>query len=317
MTSLEHLPILSADDVERALTRSQAAAALTRALRAGLEPSKDLQRSVLEVTGGQLLLMPSAGASAVGLKTVTLAAGNPSRGLPRIQGAYLLFGAETLELRAIMDGIAVTNLRTPAVSVAATAPLLTRFTRPIELVVFGAGPQAVGHVDALRAVDSVELADVTYVVRHPGRARAQLPPHATVVAADSADVAARLGRAQVVVCATSARTPLFDSAQLTDGTVVIAVGSHEPEARELDGPSMARAAVVVEDVRTALREAGDVVLAIREGHLHADDLIPMADVVRGTRTLPPDRTAVFKSVGMSWQDLVVAEELVEQHQRGT
>jgi ornithine cyclodeaminase len=268
------------------------------------------------VTGGQLLLMPSAGASAVGLKTVTLAAGNPSRGLPRIQGVYLLFGAETLELRAIMDGIAVTNLRTPAVSVAATAPLLTRFARPIELVVFGAGPQAVGHVDAIRAVDSVELADVTYVVRHPDRAREQLPPHATVVAADSTDVPVRLGRAQVVVCATSARTPLFDSADLTDGTVVIAVGSHEPEARELDGPLMAGAHVVVEDVSTALREAGDVVLAIREGHLHADELIPMADLVRGTRTLPPDRTAVFKSVGMSWQDLVVAEELIERHQRG-
>jgi ornithine cyclodeaminase len=210
----------------------------------------------------------------------------------------------------------VTNLRTPAVSVAATAPLLTRFARPIELVVFGAGPQAVGHVDAIRAVDSVELADVTYVVRHPDRAREQLPPHATVVAADSTDVPVRLGRAQVVVCATSARTPLFDSADLTDGTVVIAVGSHEPEARELDGPLMAGAHVVVEDVSTALREAGDVVLAIREGHLHADELIPMADLVRGTRTLPPDRTAVFKSVGMSWQDLVVAEELIERHQRG-
>ena len=316
MTSFEHLPILSAADVERALTRDRAAAALTRALRAGLEPGEDLERSVLDVAGGQLLLMPSAGAAAVGLKAVTLAAGNPGRGLPRIQGAYLLFGAETLELRAIMDGVAVTNLRTPAVSVAATAPLLTRFTRPIELVVFGAGPQAVGHVDAIRAIGSVELAGVTYVVRHPDRAREQLPPGATVIAADSPDVTARLGRAQVVVCATGARGPLFDSAHVMDGSVVIAVGSHEPDVRELDGSLMARANVVVEDVRTALREAGDVVLAIREGHLRADELIPMADVVRGARTLAPDRTAVFKSVGMSWQDLVVAEEIVEQHRRG-
>ncbi|ADI08905.1 ornithine cyclodeaminase [Streptomyces bingchenggensis BCW-1] len=210
----------------------------------------------------------------------------------------------------------MTNLRTPAVSIAATSPLLTRFTRPIELVVFGAGPQAVGHVEAVQACDSVELADVTYVVRRPDQAREQLPPHATVVSAEDPDVTARLERAHVVVCATSARTPLFDSAYLADSTVVIAVGSHEPEARELDGPLMARAHVMVEDVRTALREAGDVVLAMREGHLHADELIPMADVVRGTRTLPPERTVVFKSVGMSWQDLVVAEALIEQHQPG-
>ncbi|MFE2421937.1 hypothetical protein [Streptomyces hokutonensis] len=79
---------------------------------------------------------------------------------------------------------------------------------------------------------------------------------------------------------------------------------------------MARAHVVVEDVRTVLREAEDVVPANREVHLHVDGLIPMAVVVRGARTLPPDRTAVFKSVGMSWQDLVVAEEIIEQHLRG-
>ncbi|MFE2421938.1 hypothetical protein [Streptomyces hokutonensis] len=50
-------------------------------------------------------------------------------------------------------------------------------------------------MDAIRGVDSVELVDVVYVVRHPDRAREQLPPRAT-----------------------SARTPLFDSAHLTDGT---------------------------------------------------------------------------------------------------
>ncbi|MGH1554688.1 hypothetical protein ACRAWF_30520 [Streptomyces sp. L7] len=88
-----------------------------------------------------------------------------------------------------MDGIAVTNLRTPAVSVAATAPLLTGSRGPVELVVFGAGPQAVGHVDAIRAADSVELADVTPAAGPPtpNGPRAQLPPRATVVAADSPD----------------------------------------------------------------------------------------------------------------------------------
>ncbi|HEV3309020.1 MAG TPA: ornithine cyclodeaminase family protein, partial [Chloroflexota bacterium] len=164
---MRDLPILSADDVEQALTRGQAAEAVSRALQVGLEPSGDSERVIVELTSGQFLLMPSATTSSVGLKAVTVAAGNPSRGLPRIQGAYLLFGSETLELRAILDGIALTNLRTPAVSIAATSPLLARFIRPIEVVAFGAGPQAIGHVEALEACSSVELADVTYIVRRP------------------------------------------------------------------------------------------------------------------------------------------------------
>jgi ornithine cyclodeaminase len=88
--------------------------------------------------------------------------------------------------------------------------------------------------------------------------------------------------------------------------VVIAVGSHEPDARELDAPLLARATVVVEDIATALREAGDVVLAIAEGTLTPHDLVPMRHVLTGAITLPADRPLVFKSVGMSWQDLAVA-----------
>ena len=75
---------------------------------------------------------------------------------------------------------------------------------------------------------------------------------------------------------------------------------------------MARAHVIVEDVRTALREAGDVVLAARQGHLRPGDLIPLVDIVRGTRVLDGHRTVVFKSVGMSWQDVVVAEAVMER-----
>jgi ornithine cyclodeaminase/alanine dehydrogenase-like protein (mu-crystallin family) len=100
---------------------------------------------------------------------------------------------------------------------------------------------------------------------------------------------------------------VFDSTLLRDDAVVIAVGSHEPDARELDAALLGRATVVVEDVATALREAGDAVLAIAEGALTADDLVPMRDVVTGAVTPPADRPLVFKSVGMSWQDLVVAE----------
>jgi ornithine cyclodeaminase/alanine dehydrogenase-like protein (mu-crystallin family) len=155
---------------------------------------------------------------------------------------------------------------------------------------------------------------VTVIARDP--ARATLPAGAAVIAAG--DPAARpalheaLRAADVVVCATSARTPLFDADLIAPAAVVIAVGSHEPDARELPAALCARATVVVEDVATALREAGDVCLAVEENALRPADLVPMRDVVTG-RTVPdPDRPLVFKSVGMSWEDLVVAEAVLRR-----
>ena len=239
--------------------------------------------------------------AAAGVKVVTVAPDNPARGLPRIQAAYLLFDRETLALRAVLDGTALTTLRTPAVSVAAVLPALP--DRPLRVAVVGAGPQATGHVATLAAVRP--LAGATHLLRDPSRT----PLDAVRLGSAGADEALRA--ADVVVCATSARAPVFDSSLLRDGAVVVAVGSHEPDARELDAALLGRATVVVEDVATALREAGDVVLAIAEGALTADDLVPVRDVVTGAIPPPADRPLVFKSVGMSWQDLVVAAAVVE------
>ena len=131
--------------------------------------------------------------------------------------------------------------------------------------------------------------------------------------APHADAAAAVRAADVIVCATTARTPLFDAAAVRDDAVVLAVGTHEPDARELDGALLGRSTVVVEDVADGAARGGDVVLAIEEGHLGADRLVPLADLVTGRAAPDPGRPVVFKSTGMSWEDLAVAEALVRGH----
>jgi ornithine cyclodeaminase/alanine dehydrogenase-like protein (mu-crystallin family) len=274
--------------------------AVTDALRGGVDPATDPPRIPVGLTHGQFLLMPSQAAAGAGVKVVTVAPDNPGRGLPRVQAAYLLFDPDTLGLRAVLDGTALTTLRTPAVSVAAVLPRLP--DRPLRVAVVGAGPQATGHVATLAAVRRLER--VAYLVRDPSRT----PLDAVRLGSPQAGEALR--SADVVVCATSARSPVFESALLRDDAVVIAVGSHEPDARELDARLLGRATVVVEDVAAALREAGDVVLAIADGALTPADLVPMGDVLTGAATLPADGPLVFKSVGMSWQDLAVAAAVV-------
>ncbi|MER6425712.1 hypothetical protein [Streptomyces sp. NPDC001137] len=112
--------------------------------------------------------------------------------------------------------------------------------------------------------------------------------------------------ADLVACCTTARTPLFDGSLLPATATVVAVGSHEPEAREVDETAVARSTVVVEAMSAALREAGDVVQAIEAGALDPQSLVGLADLVRGKAELPPGRPRFFKSVGMAWEDLVVA-----------
>ena len=288
-------------DAVAALGPAAAVEAVAQALRGGLDPVDDPPRAAVGLSRGQFLLMPSETQAAAGVKVATVAPANPARGLPRVQAVYLLFDRETLTLRAVLDGTALTTLRTPAVSVAAVLPVLP--DRPLRVAVVGAGPQAVGHIRTLAAVR--RLTEVTYLVRDPART---CPVEAVRLNSTRSDEALRA--ADVVVCATSARSPLFDSTLLRDDVVVVAVGSHEPEARELDAALLGRATVVVEDVATALREAGDVVLAIAEGALTADDLATMRDLVTGAVPAPAGRPMVFKSVGMAWQDLVVAEAVL-------
>lgn len=295
------VPFVSAEQIASLVPPADAIDAIEQAVRT-IDPASDPARTVLAVPHGQLLLMPSA-AAGLGVKLATVASGNASTGMPRVHAVYALFDAETLAPQAILDGTALTTLRTPAVSVAAIKPALLVRDDPPRVVVFGAGPQGVGHVEALRSVS--DLADVTYVVRHPdGRDR--------TLEAGTDEAHAVLRAADVVVCATTARSPLFDSTLLSGDAVVIAIGSHEPDARELESALMARAQVVVEDVATAQRECGDVVQAIADDSLLPDSLVPMRDYVSGAVSPATDRPVVFKGSGMAWEDLAVARRIYDR-----
>ncbi|WP_298587856.1 ornithine cyclodeaminase family protein [uncultured Kocuria sp.] len=280
---------------------------IQKALVEGFDPATDPARTSAPAGSGHLLLMPSTISAWTGVKVASVAPDNPARGLPRIQAVYVLMDTATLTVRALLEGSALTALRTPAVSAVAADALAP--PDAAHLVVLGTGPQAVGHVRAFAGIR--DLARVTVVGRSPGKVRAVLEELSAlgpeIVAGTTGDVA----RADIVVCATSAPAPLFDGSLVRDGACVVAMGSHESDRRELDAGLMGRSLVVVEDVATALREAGDVVLAVEEGTLAGDALVPVRDVVTGAVARRDDAPNVFKGVGMSWQDLAVAVGVVD------
>lgn len=276
--------------------------AVQNALAGGLDPAQDIPRQVLAVANGQLLIMPTEASHFVGVKVASVAPGNQAIGRERIQGVYLLLDAATLTPIALYDGAAITTLRTPAVSAAAADYLASAAVE--HLVVFGSGPQAWGHIEAIRAIRSIER--VTIVARD--QARAELFAARVTTSGLSARVgtAADVATAQLIVCATTARSPLFDGASVPADCCIIAVGSHEADARELDSALVARSQIVVEDLATAQREAGDVIIALTEGVITPDHLVPLRDIVVGAVAVETKRPRIFKSTGMSWEDLVIA-----------
>ncbi|WP_228000202.1 ornithine cyclodeaminase family protein [Nocardia australiensis] len=302
------------DEIFELLPPAKAVEAIEAALHNGVNPAEDPPRTMTEVRNGQFLTMPSDIGVSAGVKIATVAPNNPGSGLPRIQGLYVLCDSTTLTPTALLDGPALTTSRTPAVSVAAVKSALTRRTTPVKMVVFGAGPQAVGHAETVTAaLAGVRgMAGITYVVRRPLNYSGLITSGVAVVGSDSSESRTAVREADVIVCATTASEPLFDSALIRDDAVVIAVGSHEPGVREIDSALCGRAQVVVEDVDTALRECGDIVMAIDEHAITAEQLLPMRDVVTGQITLADDRPVFFKGSGMSWEDLVVAQAVCDQ-----
>ncbi len=169
------LRLIGAEELRARLPMVDAIDALETAFRT-LDPGTGPLRTSLETPAGSLLVMPAFGEAGVGVKLVTLTSSNPGRGLPYIQAGYVLFDTVTQSPEAVLDGTALTALRTAAVSGLATRHLAREDAA--RLVVFGAGVQARAHLEAMCAVRSVtELVVVSRSagprgIPRPGRRRA-------------------------------------------------------------------------------------------------------------------------------------------------
>jgi ornithine cyclodeaminase len=306
-TDSKHIAIITADQVLENLPMQSAISALAAALEAGLDPEDSPARGTIPLKRGSFLLMPGEFGEYAGVKILTVAPDNYKQQLPRIQGNYLLFESATLRPLALIDGIALTCVRTPAVSALA----IDRLAKPEakSLTVFGTGPQAFYHVRAIAAVRSIEK--VTIIGRSASKTDLIVGALRREGYNAEAGSVAAVSNTDIVACCTSASEPLFDGSLVDDDAVVVAMGSHDRMARETDDVLAKRSVVYVEDVDTALREAGDVAIGVKNGTIGRADLKTLSSLVRDG-AVHRQGPALFKSVGMGWQDLVTASAIYEQ-----
>ncbi len=155
--------VVDAEELRSRLSMTAAIDALEEAFRLDDPGTAGPVRSSVDTRAGSLLLMPAAGSRGVGVKLVTLTEANPARALPFIHAVYVLFDAASQAPEAVVDGSALTALRTAAVSGLATRFLARPEAR--RLVLFGAGVQATAHLEAMTAVRPVEDVVVVRAIR--------------------------------------------------------------------------------------------------------------------------------------------------------
>ena len=234
---------LGYSEVMSAVAPRAAVEALREVLKSGFDLATDPHRQKVALPHGEMHLLPSALDGAVGVKVLGIQPAGSQVDVPLVQGSYLLMGGETLTPEVVMDAAALTEARTPAVAVAGVLDRLRASSEPLECVIVGAGVQGRAHartvVDVLAGVREVsvsfisrsEPADLSYPWVESGSA-----------AADEV-----LGRAGLVVVATSAGEPVVVDRQLRSDATVLAVGAHTVDTRELHEDVLRDAQVIVED----------------------------------------------------------------------
>lgn len=284
--------------------------ALRAALASGaVNPELDSPRLFSPAPGGEFILMPAVGADYCGVKTVTIAPGNPAVGKPRVQGVYMLYRNDDLAPVVLMDAVELTLIRTAAVTLLALTELVR--ARGMEdagnVVIVGSGPQADQHARAIATL--LHPASLHIVGRRAQSAQSLV----SALQADGIDAAtgdlSQVREANVVVCVTSSTTPVLADGDVRADAVIAAVGSHGLDARELPESLVRRSDVVVEARASAMREGGNLIPARSIDEWRDHGLSNLQDLVAGALVLHPDRPAVYSGVGMAWEDLVIATDI--------
>lgn len=259
-------------------------------------------RQIIPVTqhGGFMGIMPAIYGDILGAKLVNFYPTNGARGLPTHLALIAIFRGETGEPLAVMDGRLITELRTAAVSAAATKLLSSPDAKT--LAILGSGVQARAHYQALSVVRKFE--DVRVWSRDTQNAEAL----ARDIGGRSMSAEDAVRGADVVVTATSASEPVLHGAWLKTGCLVNAVGAVGARKRELDSDAM-RGAVVVDSREAAAQEAGDILLA--DATIYAE----LGELLAGTEPVPQAEITVFKSLGLAVEDLAAAKLVMERTMR--
>jgi ornithine cyclodeaminase len=265
---------------------------------------------------GALALMPSylANPASMGVKVISVFPGNTTTEYDSHQGVILLFETVNGRLLAIVDATSVTAIRTAAASGAATKILAREDAS--NLAILGSGVQAKTHLEAMlvsRNIRSVRAWSPTQEHLRDFVQRESRHHNIDIKAVNNAEEAIR--GADLICTTTSSTEPVLNFDWLSPGAHINAIGACVSTSRELDSNTIVRSRLFVDRLESALNEAGDFLIPKKEGLINDNHIQgEIGEVLIGSKKgrTSRDEITIFKSLGISVEDLASANFLFEQ-----
>ena len=301
--------VLSEHDVRELLDMESCVAAMEDVLArlARGELTNPLRTLLSPGDGTAMGLMPSHSGGdepVYALKEIVVVGANSARGLDPHQGSVLLHDGTNGKLIAVLNASPITEIRTAAVSGAATKVLARPASRIVAIL--GSGVQGRSHVDATQTVLDDPI--IRIWSRNGDHAEAlALETHSLV----AASIEEALAGADIVCTATSTSDPLVELEWLAPGTHINAAGAFpDGKSRELSTATVSASRFFVDRRESTLNEAGDYRVAAAEGGFGPEHIIgELGELLNGTveGRRSADELTVFKSMGIAVEDLAAAQ----------
>jgi alanine dehydrogenase len=253
---------------------------------------------------------------ALACKVVTVYKNNPAKfKMPVVIGKVLLQDPASGDVICIMDGGYLTAVRTGAASGVATKYL----ARPDDgqvAGIFGAGVQAKMQLWAVAEARKLGRALVYDMVDEAAdQFIAELSPKLNLEITKATSGEQIIAESDIICTATSAATPIFDGATVRDGAHINGIGSHTPNARELDTAIIKRSTLIADSYEACLKEAGDIMMPIDEGAIDKSHMkAELGEVITGKKPARSSDSEItlFKSNGLAIQDVAAAKLIYDK-----
>lgn len=274
-------------------------------------------RTAMKLEGRNVLgVMPAAISSKkiAGTKIITVFPDNFKKGLPSHQGIVAVLEAETGSLKAIVEGDAITAIRTAAVSAVAT-DLLSRRDSGV-LAILGSGLQARKHLEAIKLVRNIKQVFVWDINMESAKRyskemseRFGIPVRVCVTSEEAVKAA------DIICTVTAATEPVLFGRHVKKGTHINAVGACTPNCRELDTELVKSCSLYSDCIESTINEAGDYLIPLNEGAISEEHILgEIGDIILGKikGRENDEEITVFEALGLAVEDLAASDFVINK-----
>ncbi|MHC4242348.1 MAG: ornithine cyclodeaminase family protein [Planctomycetota bacterium] len=307
---------LTENDILRAASIDEVLNAIETSMRLYEQKAFHMpQRMGVDYEKNTLLLMPCFIKDSFGTKLVTLFPENPEKHIPVLNGIMVLNDAQTGVPLALLNGPALTALRTAAVGTVSIRHMAPDKNKSLGII--GAGVQ--GFYQAWVACTGGNFTDVFLYDLNPEKTSAlreklsKMVPDVKLHQAGC--VEELLENSQVIITATTSFEPVLpDKEDLLADKHFVGIGSYKPNMREFPQALFNLLKNVFVDTEHAVQESGDIIVPLKNNWLRREQIMTLGRFLIDDKSLDEVKgsTTLFKSVGMALFDVCASKLIYEK-----